>query len=385
MSDSRGKPGRPGKAVIDISAGCNTDCIFCLRNQVRSQVGLGSAPDLAKLGEFLTLCRTLGVARIELGGDEPTMLPKKLLQDVVRACARQEFAEIRLVTNGVKLGEGRFVDELVAWGVRVFLLPVYGSTPKVHDAITQRPGSFAALGRAVRALARHEGRVRVLCHLVLLRQNEKDVESTRRMVHLWGHELLVVPLHRGHSHVDFAPLIPARSLGVRERRTLTEKAGEYDVSLNYNLVSGELNFGMGHNDSMRAFVLSSFERFGMSAELRASIERSWERNPLYRRPRAFLGLWRLAERGDFGHPRMAAYLAGSATALFDLARHAMAGPDRSETAFLFDLVLAYPADDDQSRTAKEQARRHLEDTGLHASRGGKNAKAASRITHSKTK
>jgi uncharacterized Fe-S cluster-containing radical SAM superfamily protein len=371
--------------VIDVSVGCNTDCVFCLRNQVRRKVARPSRLELAPLHEFLALSKALGVTRIELGGDEPTMLRKRLLKQVVLACARHGLAEIRLVTNGVKLGEGSFVDELVSFGVGVFLLPVYGSTAKIHDAITQRPGSFVALGRALRRLARHEG-VRVLCHLVLLRQNQADVARTREWVQERGHSLLVVPLHQGHAHVDFAPLVPLRSLNARERRSLDAIAPEYEVSLNYNLLAGELNFGIGHGDAMSTFVLQSLARLGMPTEMRAKVERGLARNPLYRRPLGLLGLWRLAERGDFADPRFAAYLAPSAAALFALAKGALARGDAAETRDLLGLVLGYLADDDESRRAKESATRLLESLPDGSpSRGGKNARATSRITHSITK
>jgi len=80
------------------------------------------------------------IPNIGFGGGEPTI--RKDLFEVVSFAKKQGFKVIRIQTNGVMLGYDTFVDKLLKAGATFFKISIHGHNAKIHDHLTQLPGSF---------------------------------------------------------------------------------------------------------------------------------------------------------------------------------------------------------------------------------------------------
>ena len=72
-------------------------------------------------------------------GGEPTMHEEIL--DIIRV-AGEKGAYIHMLTNGRKLSDFSFAKQLIDNGLRRISIPLYGSTARCHDQLTQVSGSF---------------------------------------------------------------------------------------------------------------------------------------------------------------------------------------------------------------------------------------------------
>jgi radical SAM protein with 4Fe4S-binding SPASM domain len=150
----------PTLAHIEITYACMEDCIMCY-NPTRTKV-----TDRDK-GIVWDIVKSMAAQRIPhtyLIGGEPTYGYKKQeLADMVDYLS-DHGSSVTIVTNG-QITLTDFTNRLACFGVSI-----HGSTPEVHDAITQLPGSF-----------------------------EKAVRSVRRYVED-GHDVRIVPVVMGRNH-----------------------------------------------------------------------------------------------------------------------------------------------------------------------------------------
>jgi MoaA/NifB/PqqE/SkfB family radical SAM enzyme len=115
---------------------------------------------------------------LTLTGDEPLLHPE--LHRIIEAARETGFRKIGITTSGLTLGRPGVAAELVARGISLFDLPLYGSTAAIHDAITGVPGSFDQVWNTIRVLRPLNAAVRL--HSVLLRANLADAPMLSRLI-----------------------------------------------------------------------------------------------------------------------------------------------------------------------------------------------------------
>lgn len=341
----------PRKALLEFSAGCNTDCLFCLRNEIRSKEPAPKAVDFERLSSFLALVRRLGLSRIELGGDEPLVLPLETVGGVIAACRRARFEEIRLVSNGVALGREGAARQIVDLGVDVFILPIYGPDGEIHDAVTQRKGSFAAVKSAALALAACGDKARVIMHTIPLRQNERHMSRMVSLVEGWGLKLQVAKLRQEAPHVDYAPLKP---LG-RIKPVPGPLWGDH-VKIRYNVLSGEINRDV-ERDSLSALLRDVLKGLGMPVSLLRSVLGRIEKKPGFGDPARILSLLELAAAGSFGDFEFELLGCSSPSEALELGRRRLAAGRRAEALRALREALRFRADGGPAAAAMRQALR----------------------------
>jgi molybdenum cofactor biosynthesis enzyme MoaA len=143
------RDGRPRGVVLTVDSPCDLRCSFCTRGEggiVPRHTTLSPVDDLRF--QVDTLAGT-GARRLDFGGDEPLSHPA--LPQIVRYARRRGFERLTVATAGVRLAEPGVAAELVAAGVTQVRVPLYGSTARVHDAITGRPGAFRRTVAGLRA------------------------------------------------------------------------------------------------------------------------------------------------------------------------------------------------------------------------------------------
>jgi radical SAM protein with 4Fe4S-binding SPASM domain len=144
-------------ATIEVTRRCNLRCVHCLR-----PVGHDDGLTYAVVCSTIDQLAALGCMTMTLTGGEP--LVRRDLLDIVAYAWAKRFA-VTIMTNGT-LVTGEVAAELKRSHVSELQVSVYGADPKVHDAVTQAPGSHERTLRGI-ALAREHGlKVRVAMPLL---------------------------------------------------------------------------------------------------------------------------------------------------------------------------------------------------------------------------
>lgn len=157
------------RADLKVGFACNNHCVFCAQGHKRDACGALSLDALiARLKEVRPHTRGL-----VLTGGEPALY-KKIIP-LVRAARALGFGPIQLQTNGRMLSYPHVIAALVDAGISEFSPSLHGSTPEVHDALTQAEGSWAQSLQGIRA-ALATG-LPVVTNSVITRDNVEDLPS----------------------------------------------------------------------------------------------------------------------------------------------------------------------------------------------------------------
>jgi len=177
----------PSRIFCFIDYPCNNDCIHCLVGDKKSRPAL----DLKELKEMLDE----GLAHcpfVEIGGGEPT-LSKKLFP--ILEYLSKKGATIRLFTNARRLKDKNFCAKIK---VDRFAVTLHSHRKEIHEAITQRRGSFEemvqgiqnikALGKTLEFLLLiHKWNYRELIPLVRFAESFRPSILTFESLHYAGH------------------------------------------------------------------------------------------------------------------------------------------------------------------------------------------------------
>lgn len=210
------REGRPEGVVLTVDSPCDLRCSFCTRGAggiVPPHDTLSSIEDLRFQVETLA---STGAETLDFGGDEPMSHPA--LIEMARLARRRGFRRVTVATAGVRLGEPGAAAALAAAGVEAVRVPLYGSTPRVHDAVTGVPGSFRRTVAGLRA-ARRAG-LHVEFRTLALRDNLASLPGLERLAARLGFNPptvgQVVP--RSDDPSDFRRNAPAYAAVVRALR-----------------------------------------------------------------------------------------------------------------------------------------------------------------------
>ncbi|PIU20094.1 MAG: hypothetical protein COT18_04080 [Elusimicrobia bacterium CG08_land_8_20_14_0_20_59_10] len=230
---------RKGVFTISLPCGCNIDCVFCLRNKNpagKDRLNGRSRIDFHKLDLILGCLKAKGLETVNIGGDEPTLAPRKILERVAGLCRARGFKKIELATNGIRLHDAVYAGWLRKIGINGFLLPIYGPRPEIHDGVTQKKGSFRLLMKAISNLRRFKD-VEFTLHTVVIKQNQKHLPGLEKLVRKERFRFVVEKLRKrdNDDHIDYERLKPenSRAPGVKSKEKKRKS-----LVLRYNLQTG---------------------------------------------------------------------------------------------------------------------------------------------------
>ncbi len=156
----------PKKLIVNMTYRCNNHCSFCAVGNPECasaivadpgprgaegdspraiQVGLepvarrDAAP--AAIRRALNEARADGATLLDLDGGEPLLHPH--LVPLIRYARRLQFERITVTTNGRLLTYDETVCTLMASGLHALLISLHGADARVHEALTNAPGSYA--------------------------------------------------------------------------------------------------------------------------------------------------------------------------------------------------------------------------------------------------
>src|SRR5262249_1921186 len=129
---------------------CSNNCVFCGTKEF-GRIDENVAADVRRLHAALESGEE--ITGVEISGNDPAEYPA--LPELV-ASVRElvTAAPIKLASHGKAFADESFVDKLLEAGVTEFVIPIYGHTSAVHDAVTRTPGSFVQTIRGLKNVVR---------------------------------------------------------------------------------------------------------------------------------------------------------------------------------------------------------------------------------------
>lgn len=183
---------------------CQAKCAFCYNPPITDEL-LRRELSFPQAAEALYSSASGGAKKLNLHGGEVTLrddLPK-----ILRLARKVGFEAITLVTNGVKLGDLRYVRALIAAGVTHVRMSVHAPDAAGHDAIVVVPGAFEKLTRGIAHLKKLG--IPLGLNFVLVRENAAKLPAfLKRFVVDEGIEDVIVyfPHERGMMAINAAEI-----------------------------------------------------------------------------------------------------------------------------------------------------------------------------------
>lgn len=165
--------------AIVITEMCNSNCVMCpSSDHCRKAGGIAPLDDLIRLTEHFPS----DAPHLTITGGEPFLLGRdlfRLFERIAKAFPRTDFL---LLTNGRALSIPSFREQLAQTMPPEMRLgiPLHGSTPELHDAITRAPGSFRQTFDALKWLT-NKG-LHVELRIVVSALNAHDITDICRLV-----------------------------------------------------------------------------------------------------------------------------------------------------------------------------------------------------------
>jgi len=136
------------RALLDVILGydCNLACDYCTITPAMRRRALTGAQVLAAMRQ----ARSDGFDGVAFTGGEPTIRGDLLA--LVRAARGLGFADCKVQSNGLVLGQGDNAARLVAAGATRLHLSVHTHEPAAYDALVRSPGAHAWMQRGLDAM-----------------------------------------------------------------------------------------------------------------------------------------------------------------------------------------------------------------------------------------
>jgi len=160
------KPGNRKLFELLTGFSCNANCRFCSVDHSKRSIN-SSTEDLIKR---IYSAKKEGFRILGLGGGEPTI--RKDLPVLIRYAKKINFDIVRIETNGMLLSNQEICDRLIDAGLDFVKMSVHSHKEKVHDFLTQVPGSFVKISKAIENLQKRL--VKIEINTVLNRVNYKS-------------------------------------------------------------------------------------------------------------------------------------------------------------------------------------------------------------------
>ena len=198
---------------IEIQLGhlCNNRCVFCVSGQMTEQKIARLVPlDPVRLA--LEHGADQGMKRVTFLGGEPTL--QRSFLPAISLARELGYDDIVIFTNGVRLPQKGFVDQVLAHGDFTWRISIQGGNEAAHVDVTKRERSFARILEGM-AVLRDRGQA-ITANLCLNRLNAASLPDFVPLVAEYGLSQL---------HID---LMRPQDAGARTDAYLLDTMGRYD-------------------------------------------------------------------------------------------------------------------------------------------------------------
>jgi MoaA/NifB/PqqE/SkfB family radical SAM enzyme len=130
------------RARLDTGPFCNYDCEFCY---YKDKLDVKDSWETVKARADYLLA--YGIKQVDLSGGESSVSPDWF--KILDYC-NERFEHVSCLSHGGKFANKDFVEESKAHGLKEILFSLHGATAEVHDAITNRKGSFERILKGIK-------------------------------------------------------------------------------------------------------------------------------------------------------------------------------------------------------------------------------------------
>ena len=155
---------------VDIKIGfnCNNLCQFCVQGDKRYKF---KSRTLKQIKKSLDEAKKQGIKGVVFTGGEPTIHP--YIIEAISYAKNLGFESIQIQSNGRMLAYFDFCQKLIAAGANEFSPALHGSTPEIHDELTNSSGSWQQVVKGIKNL-KELGQY-ILTNTVITSKNYKDL------------------------------------------------------------------------------------------------------------------------------------------------------------------------------------------------------------------
>ncbi len=136
----------PLSVFIEITHRCNLSCYYCYQEKFKPSEEL----TLLQWEKIIRALFDMGSLYITFSGGEPFL--KNEFCEIISYARKYDFA-ISIITNGTLITD-KLADYLKEQGIMDIGISFHGASEKVHDKLTNVPGSFLCAKKAVQLLVK---------------------------------------------------------------------------------------------------------------------------------------------------------------------------------------------------------------------------------------
>lgn len=166
------------KAIIVVGYQCNNNCLFCSSGHKSRDFNRAFSEiinDLKK--EYLAGCRA-----VEFIGGEVTV--RKDIIDIVHTAHILGYKHISFETNGRMFSNRQFTEKIVKAGLTNLLFSIHGHNAKIHDSLTQVPGSFKQATQGIKQILSF--RIPLMTNFVINKLNFRFIGEYLQFISRYG-------------------------------------------------------------------------------------------------------------------------------------------------------------------------------------------------------
>lgn len=192
------------KTVIFTTYQCNNQCIFCINAERRNVSGKTTS----EIKSEMVKARERGSTYLELIGGEFNILPDAL--PLVRFAKSLGFKNIMMATNGRMFSYPKFTKQMVEAGLTDIVFSIHGHNAKLHDKLTQSPGSFDQLLAGLANFKKLKFK-NIGSNTTIVKQNYKVLPKIGSLIFDLGirnSEFIFVDSNHGGAKISFDQLVP---------------------------------------------------------------------------------------------------------------------------------------------------------------------------------
>ncbi|HOF50468.1 MAG TPA: radical SAM protein [Candidatus Colwellbacteria bacterium] len=231
------KKDKISKSVIFTGYECNNHCRFCMEQDKRN-LPIRTAVEVKK---EIAAAKKRGSTYLELIGGETTIRPD--FTDIVGFAKKVGFKTIMIATNGRMFSYEPVAESLIEAGINSVVFSIHGHTAKIHDYLTQVPGSFDQLRKGLTNIRSIIKRKNLKMHLgsntTVVKQNFRYLPQIGKFILDQGikdSEFIFVDCNEGGARRYFEALVPKISEAaphIRKCLDIGNKAGAVHWDIRY--------------------------------------------------------------------------------------------------------------------------------------------------------
>ena len=192
------------KTVIIVGYRCNNRCQFCNDANKRELPNKTTG----QIKEEMIRARNRGTTYLELIGGETTIRPDALA--LISFAKNLGFETITMSTNGRMYSYPELTKKMIEAGLTDIIFSIHGHQAKIHDYLTQSPGSFKQLLKGLNNFKKL-GFKKIGSNTTIVKQNYRYLPQIGRFLYQKGirnAEFIFVDPNYGGAYDNFGKLVP---------------------------------------------------------------------------------------------------------------------------------------------------------------------------------